>query len=330
MPFSERTPIERGFAETYARDVQPQLNEFEFDRQAMLKKTRLTFFGAVAAILAIAGAAYAIFGSDSMPFAPFLALFAIVGAHFTIWGSAKAKWSGKIKDIAIPAICDHVGNLTHTSSGGRFSIRTMENLRLLPKHDNAYLSNLLDGTHNDAPYQMVQARLTETHHDSENRRRTTTVFQGLLFRIELPHAAPGRIALMRDRGGIGNKLAETFSFGSTRSLPKVTFDDTAFEAAFEVYADQPDAARAFLSQTMRAALLSIGDTHGQGQGAKAFVAGFERNAFYIALKRDGGIMKMGDLKTPVDQIEEDLHGIFNDIALSHCVVERLTLARQAA
>lgn len=327
MKFTERPPLEKGFAEVFANEVQPQLNEFEFERKAVLKKTYLTMAMLPAIALGLIGAVYAISGAEYMVPAILLSVLFAGAGMVAVWGSAAGKWGSKVKDVAMPAICNHVGYLTYSASGQAFALDIMKDMRLLPKHDNAALRSLLRGTHNGTDFEMVHATLTSTHTDSENRRRTTTDFKGLLFRIEMPERAPGRIALMRDRGGVGNKLAETFAFGSTRSLPKVTFDHAAFEAAFEVYADNPDAAKAFLPDTMLDALLQIGQSHGQGQGTKAFVGGFHGNSFYMALQRQGHFMKMGNLTTPVDQIEDDLHGIFDDIALSHGVVDRLKSAR---
>jgi hypothetical protein len=216
--------------------------------------------------------------------------------------------------------------LEFSQGGSAFSLSVMSDMKLLPKYDNAALRSLLTGTHNDTKFEMVHANLTIKYQDNDNRNRTETVFQGLLFRIELADSAPGRIALMRDRGGIGNKLAETFAFGSTRSLPKITFDHTAFEAAFEVYGDRPDEAEAFLSAQVREALLQIGYEQGGGRKADSFVAGFSNRSFYMALMRDGSFMTMGSLTTPVADMEGDLHGIFADIALAHRVVDQLQTA----
>ncbi|OAN75870.1 hypothetical protein A8B78_15630 [Jannaschia sp. EhC01] len=97
-------------------------------------------------------------------------------------------------------------------------------------------------------------------------------------------------------------------------------------AVFEVYADNPEGAKTFLTDAMRDALLKIGQHHGQGLGQKAHVAGFQSNSCYMALRRQGSFMKMGSLTQPVDEIEEDLHGLFDDITLSLQVVDRLMQA----
>ncbi|GAB5449125.1 DUF3137 domain-containing protein [Gymnodinialimonas sp.] len=326
MNFTERSPLEQGFAQVFADDVQPTLNEFEFERKAVLKKTYLTLAAIFLLAVAAVGLAYVIWQDRYV--VPAVLLSAIFGgaAMVASWGQAGGTWGAKIKDVVMPAICTHVGDLTYTAGGSAFSLHTMKDLRLLPKHDKAALRSLLQGTHNGTGFEMVHATLTSTYTDHNDRRRTTTDFQGLLFRIDLPERAPGRIALMRDRGAIGNKLAEKLAFGSTRSLPKVTFDHAAFEAAFEVYADEPDAAKTFLPDPMLDALLQIGDAHGQGLGAKSYVAGFQGHSFYMALQRQGSFMKMGRLTEPVDEIEDDLHGIFDDIALGHQIIDRLTLA----
>lgn len=325
MNFTERSPIETGFAQIFEANVAPKLIEFEFERKAMLSKTYRKMALAVAAAIAIVGLPVLMWGPDRLFPVIFLTLFAGGIGVFTIWAKAGSTWTSKVKDIAMPAICKHVGELTYSANGSAFSLHTMLDLKLLPKHDKESRRSHFRGTHNGSAFEMVHATLT-TETEGTNGRNTSTVFRGLLFRVDMDPPAPGRIVLMRDRGGMGNKLAEAFSFGSTRALPKVSFDDTAFEAAFEVYADRPDDAKAYLSDTMRAAIMHIGVDQGRGLGAQAFVAGFQRGSFYMALKRDGAFMKMGGLTTPVTEIEADLHGVFDDIALIYQVIDRLHAA----
>ena len=324
MSFTERTPLEHGFAPVFANTVEPQLAEFEFERKALLRKTHRNMVLIALAGIALVGLAYLIWGNDSLPGAPIAGVILTAIALFIAPASAGDKWEGKLRDIVMPAICDHVGDLTYSGGGSAFSIDVFKDLKLLPKHDRAARSHLYRGTRNGTDFQMVHAHLTITTEGSNDQRKTTTVFQGLLFRIDLPHAAPGRIALMRDRGSVGNKVAEALSFGSTRSLPKVSFDHDTFEAAFEVYADQPDAAKDFLTQAKRDALLQFGQDQGGGLGAQAFVAGYYGASFYMALERGGARMTMGGLNTSVTEIEEDLHRVFDAIALAHSAVDTLS------
>lgn len=326
MPFTERTALEQGFTAVYEAQIQPQLNEFEFERKAVLKRTRLYMALYVSVAVAV-GYVLSLFFDPigSVIVGVIIAVFGMV----LIWSTAAGKWTGKVKDIAMPAICDHVGDLAYEADGSRFPMSHMVDLKLLPKHDKASLSSRFHGTHNGVPFQMVRAKLTSTYTDSDNRSRSTTEFAGLLFRIDLPTPVPGRIALMRDRGGVGNKLAEKFAFGSTRSLPKVTFDDAPFEAAFEVYASDPDGALTFLDAPLRAALLTVGRGHGQGAGGKGLVAGFMNKSFYVALERTSPAITMGALNTSVSEIEEDLHRAFDNIALAHEILGTLTEALPA-
>lgn len=325
MNFTERSPIEEGFAQVFEADVAPQLIEFEFERKAVLRKTYRNMGLIAAAAVAVFGVAYQIWDPEDLFIVIAVIIGGAIGISYLIWAHAGSKWASNIKDIAMPVICDHVGELTYASSGGAFSIDTMMDLKLLPKHDKAARSSHFRGTHNGSAFEMVHATLT-TESEGNNGRNSSTVFRGLLFRIDMDPPAPGRIVLMRDRGGMGNKMAEAFSFGSTRALPKVAFDDVDFEAAFEVYADRPDQAMAYLSDSMRDAIMHIGADQGRGLGAEAFVAGFQNKSFYMALKRDGAFMKMGGLTTPVTEIEQDLHGVFDDIALIYEVVDRLHAA----
>ena len=107
------------------------------------------------------------------------------------------------------------------------------------------------------------------------------------------------------------------------SMPKAVFDDPMFESAFEVYADDPKAAKEFMPKIFRENLLAIGDSEGGRKGAKAMLAGFDGTDFYLVLTRGGSFMQMGKLTRKVTEMEDDLHAIFDDIAISHRIIDRL-------
>lgn len=46
-------------------------------------------------------------------------------------------------------------------------------------------------------------------------------------------------------------------------------------------------------------------------------------SFFMALKRDEDFLAMGSLTTPMDEIEEDLHRVFADIALVRRIIDKL-------
>lgn len=329
MKFTERTPLEKGFADIFEADVAPKLVEFEFERQAVLRKTYI-HMALIAVPVIVCIIAYGLYWGDDKELLPFAFIAVAVGVMgaLTIKSRAATRWKATVKNVAMPSICTHVGDLTYSQNGDAFSLQPIYEMNLLPRNRREGLHHLFTGTYHGTRYQMVRARLVS---EASDRRAPNEKgdFEGLLFRVELPKAGPGQIALTRDRGGIGNKLAEAFSLTGTRSMPKITVADPNFEDAFEVYASQPDAAKAYLTKPLIDMLMRIGYEQGQGKGAQSFVAGFSNGNFYMALMQTGPFMTMGSLTQPVSEIEDDLHGVFRDIDLGRTIIDRLNWAFSA-
>ncbi len=323
MDFTERTPIEKGFAAVCRDQVFPALARLEDERRGRLRKARLWMAGMVLAGLAAGGAALLISGDSGPVIAGIAVIAGVIGAVIARGRQADG-WSGLVEQAVMPPICAHVGNLSFDSKGGQdFPLRAFRDLRMIGSYDKATLSDHLTGSYRDTRFELVEARLTETRRDSDNKSETHTVFRGLLFCIGVPHPAPTPILITRDYGAIGNKLGSFFSGKQGRGMPRVEMEHTAFEEAFEVHAENPDAARRYLPPLFLGALLDIATTEGGKKGAKAMVAGFRGDTFYMALSRGGRFMNMGALNRPVTEMEEDLHAIFADIAIVHRIIDRL-------
>ena len=325
MEFIERTDLEAGFAPVFQQDVRPKLLALEEERIERLGTARkwvaLALGGAAAVIAAIVG----IFGIEGF------GLFACIAVGmlgvFGALGLRKAQssgWGSSLAEAVMPAICNHIGDLKYTKSGGYFPLDQVRDLRLVGSYSNSTTSDLVEGSHRGTKFEVTQAHLTSKSRDSKGNTQTTTVFAGLLFHIEVPMSVSAPILITRDRGAMGNKLGEMFSFGDKgRAMPKVKFDHDVFEAAFEVYSDDPDAAYRIMPPAFLDNLVAIGESEGGRKGTKAMVAGFKEDSFYLALSRSGGFMDMGKLTRPVTEMEEDLHGVFADIGIVHRIIDRL-------
>lgn len=323
MDFTERLPLEHGFAAVFHDRIRPGLLQMEEERKARLRRARLH---AALALVFGPGLGLAIFLGMGEGFGTFLAVaVAILGliAAFVLWNIQSSAWKGKVEDLVMPVVCDHVGDLEYSSDGpAGFPVAQMRALRMLPNYDTVALSHDMRGTHHGTDFELVHARLATETRDSNGDSKTRTVFSGLLFRIEVPVEAPTPILIARDWGVVGNKLGTLFSGGKRAGMPKVAFDHPAFEAAFEVHANDPQAARDFMPNAFLDNLLTIGEESGR-RGAKSMTAAFTGRTFYLALERSGQFMQLGSLTRPVTDMEDDLHGIFADIALVHRIIDRL-------
>lgn len=319
MPFTEKSSLETGFAQVFETDIAPQLGELDDVRHAARRKGLRNLLLTLLGSAAILGAVYLIWGDVyAVRLAPVVVIFGGILA-WSAWAVEGDGWTAEVAERLMPVVCAHVGNMEYSASGRGINVGAFRDLRLLPDYDNSHLRASLTGTYRGRPYQIAQAHLTTTTHDGDNRSRTETRFRGLLLRIEVADPAPGRIVMMRDRGGLGNKIAETFAFGSTRSLPKLQFDSQRFEAAFEVYAEDPEKGRAYMTDARVTAMMEIG----KSRDANAFVAGYAGQYLHIVIKRSDPFLRAGRITADKMDIEADLHGMFKDVGLSHRIIDQL-------
>ena len=327
MTFTERAPIEKGFAEIFEREIAPELETIETERQELLKKARLHAgipLG-VAALLAL----WALLGGDSWEGRLVGAVVALAFGGvvaFFLWRRQAGRWGSRLSETVMPAVCRFLGDLDHDKGARkRFPLDRIQGLGLIGSFNRSHLEDRLEGRYRDTGFELVEAHLRQRTQSSneDNDSRTRTVFKGLLMRISVPEPMSTDIFITQELGSIGNKLGEMLSFGTGRSMPRVEFDHPDFESAFAVYADDPQAAREIMPPGFLDTLLSIAEAEGGRKGTSGLRAGFQDDAFYLALERDDSFIEMGALTRPVHDIEDDLHGVFEDLALVRRIIDRL-------
>jgi hypothetical protein len=327
MEFEERAPIEEGFSAVFEAELAPDLDRIETDRQALLGKAKR--HGGIP--LGIGGvlAIWSLIGADDWEGRLVGAVVALAFGGLVawfLWSRQSNRWGNRLADTVMPVICRFLGDLDYDKTARkRFPLDRVQGLGLIGTYNRASLEDRLEGTYRDTPFELVEAKLQ--HRSSggggDNDSSTTTIFKGLLMRIGVPESVGTDIFIARELGGFGNKLGEMFAFGGGRSMPRVEFDHDAFEAAFAVYADDPDEARRIMPAGFRETLLGIAESEGGEKGARAMRAGFQDESFYLALERGGPFLEVGSLTTPMHDIEDDLHGVFEDLALIRRIIDRL-------
>ncbi len=325
MRFSERNALEAGFTRVFEKTVRPALEALEAVRVTKLNAARKWMTICIAGGLALGGLLFFGFGPSGAAFFGGL-VFVIIGGigAFVVRAAQRDGWSESVAGAVMPAICAHIGNLRYDQKpGGGFPVARLQRLGLFGSYSDEHLTDRLQGSYRDTGFDLVEAKLTRKSSGSNGSTNSSTVFKGLLFEIGVPVSVPGRIMIAREHGAFGNALSEVFGGGKGRGMPKLSFDHETFEQVFEVYADDPEAARRFMPTGFLDSLLAIGEAEGGHKGSKAMVAGFEDNSFYMALSRKGDFLAMGSLTTPVADMEEDLHAIFADIEMVHRIIDRL-------
>ena len=327
MQFTERAPIEAGFSAVFEAEIAPDLDRIETDRQALLKKAKWHTGIAlgITALLMVWSVMAAETGEERLVGVIVAILFGGVAAMF-LWKRQSGRWGNRLTDTVMPVICRFLGDLDYDKTARkRFPLDRVQGLGLVGNHSTATLEDRLEGTYRDTPFELVEAKLQRRSSGGggDNDSRTETIFKGLLMRIGVPEPVGTDIFIARELGGVGNKLGEMFASGGGRRMPRVDFDHDAFEAAFAVYADDPDEARRIMPAGFLDTLLGIAEAEGGKKGARAMRAGFQDDSFYLALERGGPFLEVGNLTTPVHDIEDDLHSVFEDLALIRRIIDRL-------
>ena len=324
MQFTERTALETGFAIVFEDTVKPRLTGIEAERIEQLGNARKFSLMAAGVGVVLAALVAVIFRSDVSYFFSFAIIVMGIVAAFAIRKAIARSWSGSVAAAVMPAICNHVGDMSYDSSASAgFPTSAMTQLGMLPHYDSASFSDRLEGRYRDTGFLLVEASLSKQTRNSDGKTKSQNVFRGLLFEIDVPVASPTPFLITRDYGALGNSLGAMFSGSSGRGMPKVELDNTAFEAVFEAHAEDPAAARTFLPSIFLVNLLAFGEGVGGKIGAKGMKAGFVDRSLYLALERGGDFLKMGSLTTPVMEMEEDLHEIFEDLELIRRIIDRL-------
>ncbi|QQA42958.1 DUF3137 domain-containing protein [Pelagovum pacificum] len=321
MAFTEKSPIEAGFAAVYNERIAPKLDALEAERlnhTATAGKWRNIGFGVALVVLAAVGLL-----SGNWVAAVIAALVVAAIGAMVSYSSQSGSWKEKIYGTVMPPVCDFLGDCSYDrKASAGFSTSRMRDLKMLPGYNQSAFSDRIEGTYRDTAFEMVEAHLMRTQ-GSGSDRKTTTLFRGLLFRIGMPMTAPTPIVVLRDRGGVGNRLASMFTGEKGRGMPKVDVDHPGFEEVFEVHAEDPAAARAFLPPLFLDNLLTIAREEGGSKGEDGMRAGFDESDFYLALDRREPFLEFGGMGSTVYEIEPQLHEVFDDMALVRRIIDRL-------
>ena len=331
--FTERSPIEAGFSEVFQERIAPRLSKLENERQAVLvvaKRHAALALGTGAGL----GLLFVLFGSGSDGLAGALVGFGVplafgAVAALLLWKRQAARWNGSAAREVMPVVCDFLGDLKHDRDAVKgFPLERMQKLGVIRRFSRAKVNDRLEGTYRDVPFEIVEAELINDKREStsgtdepNNHSSPKTQFKGLLMRVDVPDPIKARILILRDYGK-GNALMSMFG-GVGRDLPRVDTGHDTFEHMFEVHSDSPDTAMEVLAPGFLDSFVKIAEAESGRRGAKGLEAGFHDESFFMALERDEDFLALGKLTTPADKIEEDLHGVFDDIATARRIIGRL-------
>jgi hypothetical protein len=309
----------QSFAEFFATEIAPGLPALEAQRRDRLRKATVRAVGLGFVVAAVAAAAFAL-----PEYRIVLAVLVVLGlAAGAWWVTAPARRHREaVRAAAVEPLRRYLGNLDyqrkpgHHKQGGRFDLGLIERSGIVGGFNRWKLEDLLSGRHRDTDYQMVEARLKRR--SGGKRRSSTTVFKGLLCSLSVPVAFKCRVLLVGDKGALGNRVAD-FLRDKCTALTPVPLDHGAFEDRFQVYSDDPAAARELLQPGLLDSLLAIADDAGK----EAVNCGFLEGRFVIAIPQAKDLFEIGRLTRSLDFAEEDIRRLAIEFTIPQRLIDNL-------
>lgn len=326
--FTEREPYERGFGEVFDRDIAPRLDDLEAERVDRFTKRKvrlkITFVGC--AILAVAGFVIGLNIWHSLHGRTlFAGVFVLAFPTFIAAGIAAGIgwwWAGKLqyghqeafREILIGPICTFLGGLVYDREpGDRFDHKRFTSLGITKSGAFGRCEDLFIGRYRDTGFKMIDAKVVQQGENS-----STTVFDGLLFEIDVPTNFAGSTIISRDIGSVGNALKGFFKdkFGTQE---RVKFQDAAFEERFAVYATDPTEAYTLVSPSFCRTMLALAEIYADKSLGAAFVDG----VFLLAVPVAGDLFEPGSVAHSVYDCEDDIHAFLEEVSIAHRVIDIL-------
>lgn len=307
------------FERFYEREIAPHAATLEQARQRRVGSFYRRIGISVPLLAILGGGLYlsGVFGGQ--PF--WVLVVVIVGALAAfVWiGRPAARHREAVKDLVIAPVCRFLGGLTYSrKANDGFDLAAFRDHGVVGSFNRSSLEDLFAGTYRDTAFRMVEAKLKRRSRRSKGGSSSRTVFKGLLFDVAVPKPFACRILLTADKGGLANRV-EGFFRGKFGGREPVAFDHPAFEERYEVYSDNPEAARALMTPALLDSLVALA----AAAERKALTAAFADGRFLLALPHRRNLFEIGRLHRSLDHLEEDVGRLLREITLAQRIIDYL-------
>lgn len=296
-------PPEQRLASLFRRQIRPQLGDLERTQQHVRD---------VGLVLVASGLVliYAWFRWFPWPQALLgTTAVAVLGASWL--HHLATTYEETLREVVMPTLCEAVGDVFHRQGlAPELDFLGMDQLGLLPGADRRVIGNVFRGHHCGTGFMLAELEIPPGGDHPLERQG----FRGLLAMVELPAPFSGRLKVIQAGGGAD--LVLTW-LDQIHGMYRVALPDQAFDQAFEVYADQPDAALDRLPAPLCEGLMALADLSGPG----LIRAGFVGRQFCLAMPMASRPFRLGGPLRPLDCLEADLGRLVEEVTLAHCLVE---------
>ncbi|MEM9045967.1 MAG: DUF3137 domain-containing protein [Pseudomonadota bacterium] len=307
--FTEQTEVERGFKPVFQKKIVPILKKREIEH---IRRRRNLFVGAGGV------AAFGVLAGLLVVFSAGIAKGVAVGIVCLMVASMIAayqqmKWRKGLGTEILPIMAEFLGDMIYGRE--EIALCEFEDRGVVPQFSKSEIEDAMAGSHKGLKWAMAEATLATKRGTRSGQR---TVFKGLLMKIEIFGPSP-RILMVPRGHAAGEWLGELFS-STRKKTERFETGIERFDAEVACYSKETDQARSFIDDHFAAGLLELG----RSVSSRPVAAAMEGQWLYLAIPHSRNLLSFGSLWTPVQEIEADLHKVFEELTLPRRIIDLLS------
>jgi len=324
-------------ADSLITQLGSDLSDLEQQRLALRERTRSQLMAMAAGAVIAAIILAMMLSADNQGLAALLVVAAVIGGVVMLL-RRQGQWKALVFERVMPIICDGHEQLQYKQRVGNAEafIKPYEKLSLFGRSTSRKLEHYLTGTHRGRQFEVISAQLSRK--SGGKNSGSSSVFDGLLFRIQMPVELPARI-IIRPRGLFFSRIPD---------MVNVTIGNEEFDERFLVSHEESDPegearAHRVLTPAMQQVLLTISaEEGGLVNNRGAISAGLIYDSLYLTLTRanvgQAGKIKFEKPKQFLDagfffransDLEKAVREMLHDVGIVYRIIDRLQQAESA-
>lgn len=193
----------------------------------------------------------------------------------------KKMFEGTLKAKFIQSICNCFGNIKYKSYYSNEDLRIFPQVGLFPDFTTSITDDCFKGK-----YKNVNIEIIESEFEKGSGKNSTTVFNGLLIKLDMNKNFKGHTLLMEDKFLHKSPLP---------NLRHTELEDVKFEKKYDVFTNDEIEARYILTPTFMERLTAIKTAF----KCKSVRCAFYANQLFIAMATKQDLFSLGSLVKPV-------------------------------